>query len=427
MKPLSFKSNRFNIKTITQNECKTKYLNWIENEKYIEFNNNKKITVSDLRKYINKKKNKYFFAIFTKSKKHIGNIKFERIKKNPKVFEMGILVGDNRWKYKGVFKEVFLTVVPHIYYLEKISMIYLGVSKKNISAIKTFKKTGFKITKSKKNSFIMKYNLSDKLHDISRLIVGTAQFMNKYGFFKNELRKTKNINDLLELCKDYRILKLDTALAYNNFRIIERSKDFKKFKINLKITNLKEYFYIKKKYKRVNNINLMLHNDSLIKENKTNLKFINSNNLGLSVYWPAQLKNLKNISTIQFPLNIFNQKFISNSVLKLVNNKKYELQARSIFLQGLLINRKLPTKFLKFKNTHLKWFAWLDKNRLHSINVCLNFILNLKNINQLILGVNSSDQLKEIIQNLWIKKIRLKKTFSKVDTRLSNIDKWKEL
>ena len=31
---------------------------------------------------------------------------------------MGILIGDDNWKYKGVFKEVFLTVLPHLYYMK---------------------------------------------------------------------------------------------------------------------------------------------------------------------------------------------------------------------------------------------------------------------------------------------------------------------
>ena len=38
----------------------------------------------------------------------------------------------------------------------------------------------------------MVYDLSNKFHNINRLILGTAQLNNKYGYFKNNLNSKKN-------------------------------------------------------------------------------------------------------------------------------------------------------------------------------------------------------------------------------------------
>ena len=62
---------------------------------------------------------------------------------------------------------------------------------------------------------------------------------------------------------------------------------------------------------------------------------------------------------VQFPLNIFDQSFIKHSYYKKLKNKKTILQARSIFLQGLVlkdlrelkkmkINKKLLSNLCKF-------------------------------------------------------------------------------
>ena len=424
---LNLKSKRFIIRTITHNECTKNYLNWLKKEKFIEFRTNKNINLKNLKTFINKKKNPYFFAIFYKSKRHIGNIKFERLKNKIKCFEVGILVGDEKWKYKGVFREVYYTIVPHIYYLENISKIYLGVDKKNLSAIKTFKKTGFKINKIKKRSFLMEFALKNKFHDISRLTIGTAQLMNKYGFFKNDFRKQKNMNKLLSLCKDYKILKMDLAFAYNNYKYIKKFKYFSKFNINLKVKNLKHLNYIYQNDKEFKNINIMLHDESLLDNKKLRSSLLKRNNLGLSIYQPSQLKYIKLLKSIQFPLSVFNQSFISKHSLKLIKNGNCQLHARSIFLQGLLLNRKLPQKFDQFRDIHSKWFSWLDTNNLNPVNVCLNFVLNINCIDEVVIGVNSLDELNEIIQNLWIKKDKINSIFSKVNTRLSNVDKWKKM
>ena len=428
MQILNFESERFKLRTISPKDCSKKYLNWVINEKYIDYGNKNKnkLTIKILKQNILKKKNPYFFTIRDKKNNHIGNIKFEYFNKKKNIFHLGILIGDKNWKYKGVFREIFFTLVPHIYFLEKKPKIICGIHRENLTSIKSFKNMGWKIFYKNKSKVKMYFNLKNKFHDISKIILGTAQLNNNYSHFRNRLINKENIYDLLSLSKDYGIKYLDTSLAYNNMKIIEKFKFFSKFNILLKIKykhfqSHKKYNYYFKKFK------LMLHSNDLeifkkrIKEK--NLKKI----YGCSIYKPSQLeifKDFRKIKIFQIPFNVLNSEFLVKKNLKYITSNKIILHARSIFLQGILTNRELPRRFLKFKNIHKKWFNWIDRSNLNPISVCLNYSLNQKNIDKVVIGVNSSEQFKQIIQNLWIKKVDIPQYFSKVNKNFSNIDRW---
>lgn len=429
MSNLIFKSKRFLIKTITQKECTKNYVNWIVREKFIEYKLKNKPNISSLKNFVKKKNNKFFLAIFSKTNKHIGNIKFDLIDIKRKYYDMGILIGDENWKYKGVFKEVFLTVLPHLNYMKKPSKIFLGVKKNNLKAKDSFKKVGFKIFKKRNNSIIMVYDLLNKFHDIKRLILGTAQLNNKYGYFKNNLNSEKKINELLSLSKDYGIDTIDTAYAYKNLDLIKKSNFISKFKIIYKIKNLSEFDYIRKNKNFFKKFEIMIHNENFIKDITEIKKVAKKANIGFSIYSANNLEKIsqyKFINILQVPINIFNQEFLMKRNLKILR-KFSELHIRSVFLQGLLINQNLPKKFGKFKNIHSSWFDWIYKNKLNPINVCLNYVLNKNKNDKIIIGVNSSENLKEIIQNLWIKNISIPKYFARVDKNFSKIENWKKL
>ena len=56
---------------------------------------------------------------------------------------------------------------------------------------------------------------------------------------------------------------------------------------------------------------------------------------------------------MQAPLNIFDRRLISSGWFKKLKNKKVEVHARSIFLQGLLLKEssKITSKFKKMEKT----------------------------------------------------------------------------
>jgi len=80
--------------------------------------------------------------------------------------------------------------------------------------------------------------------------------------------------------------------------------------------------------------------------------------LGVSIYDPAELDGLvdyEQIKNIQVPANILDQRFLDKNLLELVTSKKIQLVARSIFLQGVLVEEcDLPEVQLKNELSELR-------------------------------------------------------------------------
>jgi glutamate-1-semialdehyde 2,1-aminomutase len=125
---------------------------------------------------------------------------------------------------------------------------------------------------------------------------------------------------------------------------------------------------------------------------------------GVSVYSIYELENILKIFTpdiVQFPVNVFNQSFFEENLLKKLKKKNIELHARSIFLQGLLLKKKSQfNKSFKLWNNNLKkWQLFLKKNKLDNLTACLSFVLNNKNVDKIIIGLDSTTQLKSFLRS----------------------------
>ena len=141
----------------------------------------------------------------------------------------------------------------------------------------------------------------------------------------------------------------------------------------------------------------------------------NSKVIGISLYSPEQFYKTLDLfepDIVQFPLNIFDQRFldINFSLFK----KKIEFHARSIFLQGLLVNdiKKLPRFFFPIKKKLKKMHNFLNKIEVSMIEACIYFAIQQKNIDHFIIGVDNYKQLESIIE-IFKKKKKKRIDFSK--------------
>ena len=70
------------------------------------------------------------------------------------------------------------------------------------------------------------------------------------------------------------------------------------------------------------------------------------------MYNPEYLEKIKkeyNLDIVQAPINIVDRRFLSANVKKIIKKKNLLLQARSIFLQGTLLNSDKTMKFFRLK------------------------------------------------------------------------------
>jgi|TARA_B110000858_G_C17517122_1_gene343061 ribosomal-protein-alanine N-acetyltransferase len=156
-------TQRFLLRQLITDDISDKYLSWLNREEspYIDYGKNHS-TMEELKAYVSereRKKDVLFLAIFTKKKKHIGNIKYEPIDLIRKTATMGILIGDKDWRGKGVAIEVIKASAHYLNSICGVTTIFLGVNPNHQVAVSVYKKIGFKFKGHDKNNTKMIWQL----------------------------------------------------------------------------------------------------------------------------------------------------------------------------------------------------------------------------------------------------------------------------
>jgi RimJ/RimL family protein N-acetyltransferase len=118
----------------------------------------KRVTINDEVKWFkktNKKKDRLNLAICL-NERYIGNIYFTNIKKSSAEFH--IFIGENSLWGKGIGLRSMRLSLDFLRINLDIKKVYLKVKKENISAIKLYKKCGFKVKKELHNNFYLMKN-----------------------------------------------------------------------------------------------------------------------------------------------------------------------------------------------------------------------------------------------------------------------------
>jgi len=131
------------------------------------------------------------------------------------------------------------------------------------------------------------------------------------------------------------------------------------------------------------------------------------NKLGVSIYETKELNLIFKKFTpniIQLPINIIDRRFLEKKIILKLRKMKIQIQARSIFLQGILTKDPETLKSLK-KNKRLYEFIlslynWCAKKNFDLKEACLLFIKEQKSINFLTIGIESLEELKQNLSSL---------------------------
>lgn len=284
-------------------------------------------------------------------------------------------------------------------------------------------------------------------------VLGTAQFSNNYGISRKHLISNVEVENILNYAFKNNINTIDTAMSYGLAETILGNNQADRFKIITKIglnecsltteEEIYEYLYssVKVSLKKLN-INklhgLLLHDENaLLKKNGfkiyNSLEKLKRNSLidkyGVSFYSSELLLQTINnfkIDIIQFPFNLIDQRLIKLNLFNLLNYKNIEIYTRSSFLQGLffLSKENRPKYFKRWGSLFNDWDKWLDESKFSPLDVCLSYVGQFNNSINIIIGVESSAQLKQIID---YKRINLENMpdFSSDDQKLINPSLWR--
>ncbi len=258
------------------------------------------------------------------------------------------------------------------------------------------------------------------------IVLGSAQFGLNYGVTNSSGKVSlEKVCGILDLAYQNNIETIDTSTQYGNsekiiglasqkinkkFNIVTKTRSFANTSIKQTLNYLDSDFENSINNLKDNNIKaLLFHNSHDLLENRAdhlyksalNLKSNNSQlKIGVSVYSPNELLTIMDrypIEIVQFPLNIFDQRFIP--LLDILKNKNIEIHTRSAFLQGILLqdieNNALPDFFSKFINYFNRYRQNISKSGCTKLRACIDFAKNYSN--NLVLGVLDCQQLQEII------------------------------
>jgi aryl-alcohol dehydrogenase-like predicted oxidoreductase len=150
--------------------------------------------------------------------------------------------------------------------------------------------------------------------------------------------------------------------------------------------------------------------------------------IGISIYEPQEIKKIWNFwkpDIIQVPFNIIDNRILNSGWINILKKFKVKIYARSIFLQGLLVNQDNSFKINKdYKILLNKYMNWCYKNNISLIHGCLHFVKQFKKIDYLVVGFNNYIQLKEIIDVFKKKQIVVPRKFSTNKINLIDPRKW---
>jgi len=261
----------------------------------------------------------------------------------------------------------------------------------------------------------------------NKIILGTVQFGLDYGI-NNRSGKPgmKEITLILDKAHKNNIRLLDTAEAYGNsqeligeyhqqsqnkFNIVTKYHPHKNSSIDIKahvLQNLKtlhvDYLYgymfhsfsdFETHYEKCKNDINELKRIGLIKK------------FGVSVYSNNEMESLLNNSTInldliQLPFNVFDNAAQRSSLISRAKAKGIEIHTRSVFLQGLIF--KNPAQLSEKLKPMVPYMNEVNKiSKTHGIelnDLALNYAVQQKNIDYVLVGVDTSDQLEKNIMSL---------------------------
>lgn len=250
------------------------------------------------------------------------------------------------------------------------------------------------------------------------LILGTANFNQSYRleqktkFGAVELLTTAFENGISTLdisnsyVDAYKFI-ADSHLHWNVNAKIVLPKRFKRLdsEIRLKVIDIFEQM------PRIKICNLMIHNITDV--SKFNISEVSSalrkvakefgiNKIGISIY-PEQLSKIsaQKFDVIQLPVNVLDQRVFQDKVLETFPQLHTQVQARSIYLRGLLTS---DSEFFQLKeqmsaDSVTLFKDWCRTQNLNLSFVCMNFVYHLNFVTHIIFGANDINELKENIHS----------------------------
>ena len=293
-----------------------------------------------------------------------------------------------------------------------------------------------------------------------KLTLGTAQLGMDYGI--NNKTGKPLISESLEML-DYAynqgVKSFDTALAYGNSESVLgtwlKNKHSNDIVLTSKIPSLHKqnisHSQLEKEIRNCLEVSLtnlnrnelnhyLIHDFNDIRyygkkvfrtlEKLRDEKLIDS--YGCSIYDFGELEYISdyNIGSIQIPGSIFNQKILESRILEQTRKNGTIVFVRSAFVQGLIFMKddEVPEKLSEIRIYLQKLRQMVQERGITIAEAALNYVRNHPNTDSVIFGVESINQMKELLtinKSNELKSLDINKEFSEIPLELIDPRYWR--
>jgi aryl-alcohol dehydrogenase-like predicted oxidoreductase len=292
---------------------------------------------------------------------------------------------------------------------------------------------------------------------IQKLCIGTAQFGMHYGRFNQHGQvSVEDVQKIFHLAEENGISFIDTAHAYGNseevigkyakkeaFQIISKTAIIANDTVtadDVVIVDKKiKQSYERLQVKRLYGL-LVHHAQDLLKPGGERLYELLAtykqqnlvHKIGVSVYEAKEIEQIISkfpIDLVQVPVNIFDQRLVKNGMLTKLKQMGIEIHARSIFLQGLLLQdfRTLDPFFQPIINLANEYDAFLKIHGVTKIQAAYQFVKQLKEIDRIIIGIENYSQFQQVIHELSVELGSLDfRSFAINEEHIVNPSRWEK-
>lgn len=280
------------------------------------------------------------------------------------------------------------------------------------------------------------------LSQLNKFIIGGANLGQAYGL----INKKKQKNGLLKYLWSIGFRKIDLSNAYHGSEKIVLDSNLPwtvQYKIVLPEVHvythkvIEEFIRVKvDRLKMTKNFSLLIHNTDYVLRNYSKEIFfeikemaiqLGVNRFGISTYTRREfdlVDSKVNCDVVQFPYNIFDNRFLDFE--KTVKPSGIVYQARSIFLQGLLLKDIGLENWLSKFPEIVNWRNFLKNHGRNALECCLLKVVNNPLIDEIVVGFDSEQNVTDLINVLQLIGSKHEDFYQLSSTNLDLIDprKW---
>lgn len=284
-----------------------------------------------------------------------------------------------------------------------------------------------------------------------KIALGTVQFGLEYGVANAGGRVSgETAQEILAVARELGVDTLDTAAAYGNSEQVLGRSGIDDFKVISKVPPADVHTQAAGQWiedciqQSLENLKcsalygLLLHRplellaprgeklyEALLDAKQQGLV----ENIGVSVYGPEDLENLKHFhfDLVQAPMNILDRRLKNSGWLETLSLQGTEVHIRSAFLQGLLLmtDMRRPEYFGPWRSLLSEYDTWLKTRGLTPVQACLGYLSGHPEIDRIVVGVDTPTQLKEIVAAVDTRVPSLPEPIQTSDPDLINPALWK--